>query len=168
MTGMSADFSRDHLLPPEADLKSFARADYHEWGDFIDQPYELGQWGAKEGRAFCQMRRQGNIWAPDGPWPMIIEKEYALGPGPRLEAAYVIKAASEQTVALRFGVELNFSLLAADDPAKRLETSDGQVLRLKKLEQAQGISGLALVNERDGFTIQFKPKPAGFGLVFSR
>ena len=62
---------------------------------------------------------------------------------------------------MRFGVEINFSLLASDDPGKRIEVGEGRILRLNKPVQAEDVAELALVNETDGFTIKFAPsRPA--------
>jgi alpha-amylase len=150
---------QDHIFPVDTDLDSLQKATHQEWGDFIDQPYQLlGQPSQEEGRAEAGLIRQGNIWAPGGPLPLSLEKKFSLGPGPHLEISYFLEAPQPEIPALYFGVELNFSFLSGDDSGKRLELAGGEVFGLDKPAQAQDVSGLSLANHSDGFKV---------GLTFS-
>ncbi len=144
---------QDHLLPPEASLEQFISADYHEQGDFVNQPYQLIEQGTQGQTAWCQLSREGNLWAPGGPWPLTIDKRYNLGPGAQLSCAYTLSAARSDTPPLRLAVEMNLSLLSDDDPGKYLALASGEKLSLNAPHQAGPVKSLALVNQSDNFRL---------------
>ena len=143
---------QDHIMGPAADPASFRKADFHEWGDFVDQPFELEGQGVEGGRAWCRLSRTGHAWAPEGAWAITLNKTFNLGPGPRMEAAYSLDSQGGQNA--RFGLELNFSLLASEDPKKRIELNGGENLTLDRLAEAAPTSSLSLVDEVDGFRVE--------------
>ncbi len=157
---------QDHLLPPHSDPAAFADARYREWGDFVDQPYRLGERGSQGAAAWCRLLRRGRIWAPDGPWPLAVAKDYRLGPGLRLALAYGLEAERPGTPGFTWAVELNFSLLAQSDPDKRLETAAGRVLGLEEPWQVAEQEELVIIDERDGFRLRLTPTPPAAAWCF--
>jgi alpha-amylase len=156
---------QDHLLPPGAELASFVRADFHEQGDFVNQPFRLLEQGTQAGAAFCAMTREGNLWAPGGPWPLTIDKRLALGPGPRLACAWSLVAARADTPPLAFAVELNLTLFSHDDPGRFLRVGGegplGQRLDLAQRHEMEEVSLLELVNDSQGWRVRLTPsRPA--------
>jgi alpha-amylase len=157
---------QDHLLPVGAGLESFARADFHEQGDFVNQPYRLLEQGTHEGNAFCAMSREGNLWAPGGPWSLTSEKRYTLGPCARLACAWSLVAAQADTPPLTFAVELNLTLFSDEDPKRYLSLdgpanpAGGQHLALDQRHEAEGVTSLALINESDGWRVRLTPSRA--------
>jgi hypothetical protein len=144
---------QDHIMPGHEGLEGFVQASYTEWGDFVNQPYELADLGQQGGRAVCRMRREGHIWSPDGPWPLSIDKTCWLTPGGELTMQYRLKAAELPEIPLKFGVEFNFSLLAGDDPGKRVELSGGGAIGLDAAHDAGSARRLKIVNQTDGFGV---------------
>ena len=150
---------QDHVLSPELDPAALAGADYGEWGDFIDQPYRLRDQGSRGERAWCRLRRRGSIWAPGGPWPLVVDKDYSLGPGLGLQVRYRLHQKRPDTPALRWAVELNFSLLAQSDPHKRLQAGSGRSLGLEEPWQVPPEAGLLIIDDRDGFRLKLSLDP---------
>lgn len=146
---------QDHLLPPEATLAAFRRAAYPEWGDLVDQPYRVLELGAEGDRAWCRLERQGHLWAPEGPVRLRVVKTYTLGPGGRLRVDYRLEPGEgELPGGVRLGVELNFTLLSAQDPSRRVETAAGEVLPLDRAVEAGPVEGLVLVSETEGLRVE--------------
>ncbi len=146
---------QDHIIPAGETLEGFSRAQYTEWGDFVNQPYELIESFADEGRALCSMRRAGRIWSPDGPWPFTVNKSYRLDEN-GLKASYLLQAPEQPHAGLGFAVELNFSLLSESDPGKHILLPDGGVLDLDKPHEAGAVKGFSLINRTDGFRLDFE------------
>ncbi len=157
---------QDHVLPPHGDPAAFARAHHQEWGDFVDRPYRLGERGVEGSTACCRLERRGRIWAPGGPWPLLVAKDYRLGPGLRLDLAYRLEAESAQTPAFIWAVELNFSLMAQSDPQKRLQAASGRVLGLEEPWQVDEPGELVIIDDRDGFQLRLTPHPPAAAWCF--
>jgi len=156
---------QDHLLAPKADWQSYQRPDYGEWGDLIDQPFELVEHGQDGGRAFCLLRRVSAVFAPGGPFPLSVEKRYGLGPGPELRLSYWLRAAADAP-AMRLAVELNLTMLAHDDPQRFIELADGRSWSPGQTAQATGVEWLRLVNKPQDYAVTITPSPAAEAWLF--
>ena len=143
---------QDHLLAPKADLEKFQRPDYGEWGDLVTGRYALVESGAHGEEAWCRLERASKLFAPGGPYPLIVAKDFELGPGPRLAASYRLTTSDPATPAFRLAVELNFTLLSASDPGKRLEFK-GQPHSLDQAWELGGVDQMSLVDAIDHFTL---------------
>ncbi len=151
---------QDHLLAPEAEAAKFAAPDYGEWGDLVTGAFELLDAGAEGDWAWCALRRESFLFAPGGPFPLRVDKRFTLQAGGRLTCAYAIATSDPATPACRLGVELNLTMLAADDPAKRLEAA-GQALPLDQLWEESGVNAARLIDEERGFAVTLAPnRPA--------
>ena len=146
---------QDHLIPAGENLQGFSRAQYLEWGDFVNQPYELVETAEQPGQASCCLRRNGNIWSQDGPWPVTINKSFRLQEK-GLDTLYTIHAQKQPHNGIRFAVELNFSLLSETDPDKHLLLPDGRVFGLQQARQADQVRGLSIVNRTDGYRLDLE------------
>lgn len=147
---------QDHFLPRDAGLDDYLRAKHREWGDFISEPYELKQHYSAGGRACCELRRNGSLWAPGGPWPLAVEKSFCVE-GSRLELEYLIELGGETPPPCLFGVEINFSLLSEQDPGKYVELIPKGRMDLNKPLESGPVERLALVNRGDGFKVEIEP-----------
>ncbi|MEW5914250.1 MAG: alpha-amylase/4-alpha-glucanotransferase domain-containing protein [Thermodesulfobacteriota bacterium] len=147
---------QDHLLAPGADLHKFQAPDYGEWGDLITSPFTVRDHGAEGGEVWCSLRRQSFIFAPGGPFPLSVDKDFRLQAGGRLSCAYVLATTRPDTPACRLAVELNLTLLAADDPGKRLEAG-GRAYELGHVFAVEGARELRLVNQPGGFSLRILP-----------
>ncbi|MCB2190953.1 MAG: DUF1926 domain-containing protein [Deltaproteobacteria bacterium] len=143
---------QDHLLAPKADLEKFQRPDYGEWGDLVTGPFTLLDSGARGEEAWCSLERVSKLFAPGGPYPLAVAKSFGLGPGPRLAASYRLTTSDPATPAFRLAVELNFTLLSAADPGKRLEFQS-HPHPLDQAWELTGVDEMSLVNATDRFSL---------------
>lgn len=114
-----------HLLPPSTTLgvEELSRAAYPEWGDFVDQPWELVS--LSEDR--LETRRDGHLARPDGRHALRIEKCFSVGGG-RLDPALAVELHVEDTgfsaIRAELGLEFSFDLMGGGgNPAAYYETS---------------------------------------------
>jgi hypothetical protein len=150
---------QDHLLAPRANLDNFSRPDYGEWGDLVTGRYELLDSGAHGEEAWCRLERASHLFAPGGPYPLGMAKDFDLGPGPRLAASYKVRTSDPATPAFRLAVEINFTLLSASDPGKRLECGDERHPLDRAWELGQ-VDEITLRNSTDRFSLRFTPSQA--------
>ncbi|RJX34472.1 MAG: DUF1926 domain-containing protein [Desulfarculus sp.] len=147
---------QDHLLAPGADLRKFQAPDYGEWGDLITGPFAVLEHGADQDAAWCALRRESLIFAPGGPFPLAVDKTFRLQAGGRLSCAYALSTTHPDTPACRLAVELNLTLLAAEDQGKRLEINS-QAYGLGRAFAVEQAAELRLVNEPDGLALRILP-----------
>lgn len=148
---------QDHLLAPEADLSKFQAPDYGEWGDLVTSPFILRDQGADDTSAWCALRRESFLFAPGGPYPLRVDKSIRLQTGGRLSCSYGLETLAAATPACRLAVELNLTLLAADDPGKRLEIA-GQRYSLGEALALEGVDSVLLADYTDGFAVKITPR----------
>ena len=146
---------QDHLLAPGADLDKFTRPDYGEWGDLVTGRYDLLDQGVAGAQAWCALERRSFLYAPGGPYPLRAAKRFTLE-GPRLGASYRLATSDPRTPAFRLAVELNLTLLAADDPAKRLEFA-GRAYALDTAFELPEAELVELVDQAAGFRLRMTP-----------
>jgi 4-alpha-glucanotransferase len=147
---------QDHLLAPAADLAKFQAPDYGEWGDLVTGVFDIIDSGAEQGRAWCSLRRESFLFAPGGPYPLRVDKRFVLQAGGRLACAYSLTTTDPATPACRLGVELNLTLLAGDDPKKRLEIG-GKAYSLGQAWEAAAVAEALLIDEAAGFALKLIP-----------
>ena len=58
------------MIPPGESLEGFAKARYLEWGDFVNQPYELIEVRRKRGWPHAICVGQGTSGRPKAPIPL--------------------------------------------------------------------------------------------------
>jgi alpha-amylase len=66
---------------------------------------------------------------------------------PAVEVAYAIVSQAEASCAVRFGVELNLTLLAGNDPQRYYERPDGDRVRLHERGQCPATDRFSMVDE---------------------
>jgi 4-alpha-glucanotransferase len=103
----------DHFLAPGANLESFARSDYEESGDFIEQPYETEV--QQDGLGItATLERTGHVKRQGALSPQVVHLIKTLFvPNGREELIirYTIQNKSEARLQTRFGCEWNIHLL---------------------------------------------------------
>jgi hypothetical protein len=103
----------DHFLAPGTNLEHFARADYEEMGNFVEQPYEVE--AQQDGMGITvtleragQVRRHGAL----APQDILLTKTLFVPVGrEELMVRYLIQNKSETRLQTRFACEWNFHLL---------------------------------------------------------
>lgn len=144
----------DHFLGDEATFGQFRRCQYPELGDFVNQPYELVEVKEIEssGRICVLLHRSGGLWKREGKVPIDIFKRFFFQKdGAGLEVEYEILNSSSITTSFWFGVELNLTLLAGDDP-QRYFLFPGQNVEDRRLVSTGALTGVENVRLRDEFS----------------
>jgi alpha-amylase len=136
-------------------VDDFRRPNYAEWGDFVNQPYTLINSGLKDGKADCQMERKGHIWAPGGPWDLVVAKQFTLDASGKLTCSYRLNRASSHAPAFFWASELNFTLLSSQDKNKYLEVNEKPVSLAEIYSSGEAAEKFSLVNLDDGFRVNF-------------
>jgi len=114
----------DHFLPAHVTLEAFARAQYAEFGDFVNMPYT---WESVtvEGHPGIRMGRAGGIWRQEERTPVRLAKTFTLSNRRcGLDADYEITNASGETLSVNFAVEFNFAMLAGSAEDRFYHTGD--------------------------------------------
>jgi len=111
----------DHFLGEGATLDQFRRCQYPELGDFVNQPYELVEVKELEEPAALSvlLQRKGALWKREGKVPVDTLKRFLFHrKGAGIEVDYEIVNRGPGETRLWFGVELNLTLIAGNDPRR--------------------------------------------------
>lgn len=147
----------DHFLREDASLEGFARCEYPEQGDFVNQPYDAKARVHSRG-AQVVLGREGGVWVGDEFLPVTVRKEVGFSRrAPEVVVSYHIEHGADRPVRLWFACESNFVLSAGEAPGcyYRVDNADpGPAL------DHQGDLGeverLALVDEALGATVELR------------
>lgn len=167
--GLMTDWYRkvsllDHCLPPHSGFEEFSRNQGAEWGDFIQEPYELSVDDSRRGLS-VRLSRQGNLWMERGPQALRIEKELLFEKGSQgFSCRYRLKNMAGMPLSFRFGVEFNFGLLAGASPGRYWELAgkprEGSNFS-SRLDET-GLEDFSLMDEWLDLKLRFRFKePAG-------
>ncbi|RKZ34520.1 hypothetical protein DRQ33_01955 [bacterium] len=114
-------FAQDHFMLSFTGIEEFARQEYYELGDFVNQKYEFIDKHIVKNELDITLQRNGGLWFEGKKFPVVITKQIKLaGPGNHIFIHYEIENRSDWRDFL-FGVETNFSLLSRDDPKRHFE-----------------------------------------------
>ncbi len=149
----------DHFFEKDITLEAFARNEYSEKGDFVNQPYdgEMNKKSKKE--LYVTMIREGHVWINNIWAPIIIHKIITLkADSSFFDVQYKIENRSESRLDTKFGVETAWSLLAGDS-ADRFYHQNGAKLSPSKMV-SKGITKdsdkIGLRDEAFGYDIVIK------------
>lgn len=151
----------DHFLPPETTVEKFASAHYGEQGDFVDQPYVA----TVEKKQHCVMlSRRGAIWKDQIGQPLEIQKSLTFDPqAPKILMAYTVKNLQQEPLALHFGMEFVFALLAGKESNRRYHFPGREVAdcTLSSIGAVDGVDNVELIDEWLGLKITLTAPQAG-------
>ncbi|MBI3995824.1 MAG: DUF1926 domain-containing protein [Nitrospirae bacterium] len=155
---------RDHLLRSEVTLEQFEASRQEDLGGFSDQPYTTTSAETDREKAVLSFRRAGGV----GDLSLEVEKVYTVSATrAELSVRYAFRGplltpdASCLTPYV-WGVELNLTLLAGDDP-KRYYRFPGKTVEDRQLRSAGELDEITeahLVDEWQGIEIRLGFKPA--------
>lgn len=145
----------DHLLGESTKIDDFARCQYSEQGDFVNQPYQ--QKVEKKGKKITlTLERDGWVWVHDKRIPLTLAKAILLdAKNSLIQIQYSIKNNSSEPVDLWFGAEFNFSL------------SSGQGEHISYLINGKAVTARGLLDkseDRDVTTLDIKDQIMGVGI----
>jgi len=143
----------DHFFDENTTFDQFRRCQYPEIGDFINQPYELlgVEFLDKKKRLRVVLQRNGGLWKRERKITLETRKSFLFNrEGARMQVVYEIANLSPEEVNLWFGVEVNLTLLAGDDP-QRYFIFPGRKLEDRRLISSGVIPEVESVGLRDEF-----------------
>lgn len=156
----------DHFLGEGTNLDQFRRCQYPELGDFVNQPYELVE--VKEIRSprglSVLLKRQGALWKREGKVPLEVFKRFLINRDRAgMQAKYEIVNRGPGEITIWFGLELNLTLLAGDDPRRYflfpgLEVKDRRLCSSGTIPEVEQVG---LQDDVSGFGVSLDLSPKG-------
>ncbi len=148
----------DHFLGKDASLESFARCQYPEQGDFVNQPYEY-KINKEENTLELVLSRNGFVWIDDKCAGIGLKKRITLkGDSKELKIDYELRNNHSETVDLWFGIEFNFGMLSADDGRKSfyIKPPEPKDRQLNLQSEDENVSNFGIRDEALGLKIDLK------------
>jgi len=140
----------DRFLSPAISWEAFDRIDDEERGDCTSGAYHA-EWerpASQEGVLTVPMAYQGTVSLDGCTYTLSLHKVYRVTKrDPAVEVAYAIASQTEVPCAVRFGVELNLTLLAGNDPQRYYEMPDRGRVRLHERGQCPATDRFSMVDE---------------------
>lgn len=145
----------DHFFGETTTLEGFARCQYQEQGDFLNQPYEA-QWTVDEKQMSLHLAREGALWFDGRPHRLRVEKSvhYTAGTS-EVVIDYTLTNGEGIAVELWFGVELCIGLLAGDahDRYYLIDNKKPNDCTLRSAGHATDVKAVGLVDEWLGIRV---------------
>lgn len=145
----------DHFLGPDTTIVGFSRCQYSEFGDFVNQKYDLEVQRGKE-EIHLSLRRDGRIWFPQAAIPIRVEKKILLrGDGREIFIQYSIENMQSADIQTVFGTEFNFNFLAESEPDRyyKINGRKPDDSRLGSQGESDEVNRVELVDETTGISV---------------
>jgi alpha-amylase len=154
----------DHFFGEDTTFDQFRRCQYPELGDFVNQPYELVEVKELDSsrRLGILLHRRGGLFKREGKVPCDTYKRFLFQRDVAgMEVEYEIVNRSPAEVSFWFGVELNLTLLAANDPQRiflfpGLQVADRRMISSGVLSEVESVR---LRDESVGFEVALDVAP---------
>ena len=144
----------DRFLDPQTTSEVLDRIDDVELGDAVVGRYHLRDPQIKNNELTLPLAYAARVRRDGHTIPISIEKVYGLsGRGETLTVAYKLENQGGVSYSLRFGVELNLTLLAGNDPQRYYEWPGHGHVRLQERGEARVPEWFALVDEWQRFRV---------------
>jgi len=140
----------DRFLSPAMSWEAFDRIDDEERGDCVSGVYhaESERPASQKGVLTVPMAYQGTVALDGRTYTLSMHKVYRVTKrDPTLEVAYAIANREAVPCAVRFGVELNLTLLAGNDPQRYYEMPDQGRVLLHERGQCPATDRFSMVDE---------------------
>ena len=143
---------------------------YSEMGDFIEGAYilERMECDAAAAEALVVMQRSGTVLVNGQEAPVGLTKEFRISDATRqISALYTLENRSPRDIAVWFGIELNLTLLAGEDPLRyyHIPNGDEEQLYMNTRKAFPSISAFAIRDDWNGLGVRFSvPQAAGLWL----
>ncbi len=139
----------DHFFGPQTTLDDVWRSQYHEEGDFVNQPYSSEIEKRRKGEIIVTLARDGAIWRNERSHRIAVRKSVKVSPSEdAIHVEYVILNLEDEPIDLWFGVEFNVGLQVGNMP-DRYYYVPGQTLVAPQLESRGEINETSVVGLRD-------------------
>jgi len=137
----------DHLLPQDVTLTAFARGEYDQAGDFINQPYQSAVQESSKSVALS-LSREGHLRQGPRAAPLRIEKQIVLRGGEtRVTVTYNLTNTGDGPLETRFGVETNWAMLGGNGPGAYYAAPGRENVALDASGEIEATNALQLVLE---------------------
>ncbi|MDP8257241.1 MAG: DUF1926 domain-containing protein [Candidatus Alcyoniella australis] len=150
----------DHLLGEGYDLEALESASYREWGDFVNQPYEVAAVVAPQhGAAQIRLVRDGGLWIGGDCHCFTIQKSYRFFPDSAdVEIGLTLINRSTQHQSINYGCEFNLTLLCGDQPDRRCEINGAadEQSSMGGRGVSPEVRRVVLIDEASGFRVKLE------------
>lgn len=147
----------ERFLDLDTTWESLDRIDDFDRGNCAQGRYELGAWGREPGRVTLPLTFAATAQICGQSVAISVEKTYrvrAVGEG--VAVSYRLQNQSDKACEVRFGIELNLTLLAGDDPQRYYQSPGQERLRLRERGEYRGAQWFALVDEWHRFRVALR------------
>jgi alpha-amylase len=147
----------DRFLDPRTASEAMDRIDDVELGDAVVGRYHLRDPHIKNSELTLPLTFAATVRHDGSTIPISIDKIYGLsGRGETVTVSYKLANQGTAPCTLRFGIELNLTLLAGDDPQRYYEWPGSSHIRLQERGEAGLADWFALVDEWQGFRVTLR------------
>lgn len=149
----------DRFLHPGATWETLDRIDDEDRGNCVAGAYALEADGPAitNGVLTVPLAFRASLALEGRAHPVLIRKVYRVPEGkPWIGVRYAIESRAEAPLLVRFGVELNLTLLAGEDPKRYYEWPGSSHRRLRERGQCQAIETFSLVDEWSRFRVTLR------------
>jgi alpha-amylase len=146
----------DRFLDPGARWEEFDRIDDVDRGNCVGGTYrsQSREPTVKAGKLKLPLAFDSVLRLDGQQFPVQVQKEYQLTDREeQLTVHYVIVNQGQAACEVRFGIELNLTLLAGDDPKRYYEWPGSQQIRLRERGECRQLEWFALVDEWHRFRV---------------
>lgn len=154
----------ERLLPAPTSWEAFNRIDEAERASGFPGRYAVESGGPilKDGELHLSMIRKDTVELQGQRIEVQLRKRYGMTENdPALAVAYVLEHEAHEPAGLRFGVELNVTLLAGDDPLRYYEWPGSGHVRLRERGACEDCEQFSLVDEWHRFRLSVHLDRAG-------
>lgn len=142
----------DHFIDSSVTLKSFSQCNYKELGDFVNQPYSIEEFSFFKDRSegYAVFKREGAVYSENRAVPVTIRKRFSFtGNSGMIDAGYFIINAGTIPIEIKFGIELNLTLLAGNNESRYyiLQDRGNEKIQMAALGDFNDINKITLVDE---------------------
>jgi 4-alpha-glucanotransferase len=149
----------DRFLDPDVSSDALDRLDEFERGNCVGGGYELEPGGVsgRHGPCALHLAFPARVQVEGRTVPVRMRKSYTVTPGESVvEVSYAIENQAEEPCVVRFGCELNLTLLAGNDPQRFYECPGSGKKRLQERWQCASAQWFAMVDEWHRFRVTLR------------
>jgi len=153
----------DRFLPQDLSCEAFDRIDDEEQGDCVQGAYQIDGASpqidgagpqAKDGTLAVPLVFHGRVSREKQTVPITVRKVYRVTERESaVSVAYALESHATEPLTVRFGVELNLTLLAGDDPQRYYDVPGRGPVRLRERGCCVGADQFSLVDEWSRFRV---------------
>jgi len=145
-----------HILPAATTPGAFARAEFEELADLVDQPYEVLEVATADGGGHVRVSRHGHVRTAAGPIPLRAEKRIAVAGGrssPTLTLEVTLENLGATSVNGLLAVEWATTMLGGGANPAAYYLLDGERVPHDSTGSRTGLASLHFGNEYVGLDV---------------